>query len=117
MFIVLSLTVGVMAFSVLSQQLCYDYADYNFRREMRIQLAANVHSCLETATLMFAKDYFLNGEVALDEFECTVNVSRPLGETVIITGTSTLNNLAMRGSRILNIGYRSIVVGGNDAIF
>jgi hypothetical protein len=56
----------------------YTYSDMISRRELRIQANLNRDACFDTVTLMYAKDYFLAGDLYLNEFGCKVHVDNDL---------------------------------------
>jgi len=87
---VILLAAGVMAFSLAALGSAVLYSDAVYRRELRIQANLNAESCLDTAALMAAKDYFLSGPVFISEFGCNAVISRDGIGHASITAQSSL---------------------------
>jgi hypothetical protein len=71
------LALSMLSFSLITLDAAQSYADLAYRRELRIQAALNASACIDTATLMLAKDFFLNGTTTVPEFSCTAYVNNP----------------------------------------
>ncbi|HTK33646.1 MAG TPA: hypothetical protein VL335_03855 [Candidatus Paceibacterota bacterium] len=67
---------GILVYSVASMASVFAYSDVVLRREWRIQANFNAQACLETVALMSARDYFLEGDIKLEEFGCFAHVER-----------------------------------------
>ena len=65
-----------LLFANIIMQIVVDYSGMVMRHEWRIQANLNAESCLNVVTLMVEKNYFLNGEVSVERFECTAKVIR-----------------------------------------
>lgn len=87
---VILLAAGVMAFSLAALGSAVLYSDAVYRRELRIQANLNAESCLDTAALMAAKDYFLNGHIYISEFGCDAAISRDGAGNASITAQTSL---------------------------
>jgi len=87
---VILLAAGVMAFSLAALGSAVLYSDAIYRRELRIQANLNAESCLDTAALMAAKDYFLTGPIHISEFDCNATISRDGIGHVSITAQASL---------------------------
>jgi hypothetical protein len=87
---VILLAAGVMVFSLVTLGSAVLYSDAVYRRELRIQANLNAESCLDTAALMVAKDYFLAGSVYISEFGCNAIVTRDGVGNVSITARASL---------------------------
>ncbi len=70
---IILLAMGTMAFLLATLSAASFYADSVQAREMRIQKQLNEQACQETLPIVVAKDYFLQGEVALSEFDCVIH--------------------------------------------
>ncbi len=81
---VILLALGTISFSLVTMSAAISYADTVNRHELRIQARFNANACLDTATLMIAKDYFLNGEVSVPEFGCIANIENYFNGNVLI---------------------------------
>lgn len=103
------LAMGAIAFAISVMSGAQSYAQSVTRREARIQARLYAASCLDSVTLMLAKDFFLNGVVSLAEFSCTATIANPyaLGAVSIV---STVDYLGARASvnRTLVIAADSI---------
>lgn len=75
---VILLGTGSLAFSLSALAAASAYADAVNRHEMRIEAGLDAASCLQTAELMAAKDYFLAGNVGIGAFHCTASVTNNL---------------------------------------
>ena len=73
----LLLSLGMFAFVATTLGSAILYADGVERRELRIQRVLNQKACEESLILMKAKDYFLEGEVSIPEFECVITANSP----------------------------------------
>ena len=67
------LVTGTLAFLVATLSAVTIYADSVYSREIRIQKQLNEEACQETLPLLIAKDYFLSGNVTLDDFGCVIH--------------------------------------------
>lgn len=75
MIAVVLLATGTLAFSLATMSAAVAYADAAHRRELRIQAHLYADACLDSVSLMAAKDYLLNGPVTLTEFGCSASVT------------------------------------------
>ena len=69
---VVILSSGIIAFSFVTMSSAIGYAENVSKRELRIQAGLNRQACLDTASIMIAKDFFLSGTSTLKEFDCEV---------------------------------------------
>ncbi len=67
---------GILMYSVMATVSAFAYSDMVLRREWRTQANINAQSCLSTVALMTAKDYFLEGEIEVEEFGCSATIIR-----------------------------------------
>jgi len=95
---VILLATGTLAFSVVTISAAASYSDSVMRHELRLQAGLNLSGCLDTAELMIAKDYFLNGNMSLSEFACVAGVSNNFNGNILINATATLSGVSARGS-------------------
>ncbi len=70
---VIVLSIGTLAFLLVTLSAATSYADSVTRREVRIQQSLNKLACQETLPLLVAKDYFLDKEIELSDFGCITN--------------------------------------------
>ena len=96
---VVLLATGTLAFSLATVSAASTYADMAYRRELRIQAQLNADACLETISLMAAKDYFLNGVVRLSEFGCEAEVTNDSHGNYHIDATTRLSNVSWQEYR------------------
>jgi len=68
---VIFLALSTLTFSLVVLNAVIDYADSVEKKELRIQAKMNAESCLDHATLMTAKDYFISGKFDLPIFGCS----------------------------------------------
>jgi hypothetical protein len=99
---VIMASLTMLAFSLIALDAAAGYSDMADRRELRIQAGLNAEACLDTATLMVNKDYFLNGTTTVPEFGCVVNVKNSPGN-VSLNAKATLEGVSAYGSRELNL--------------
>lgn len=90
---VILLATGTLAFSLVVLSSAVIYADSVSRHELRIQANLNAKSCLDTAALMAAKDYFLNGAIYISEFGCNAVISRDGIGNISVEATASLNGV------------------------
>jgi len=94
----------MLAFSLVALGSAAAYSDMADRRERRIQAGLNAAACLDTATLMAAKDFFLNGTTTVPEFGCTVDVANNIGTgNVSLNVTTSLEGVRAYGSKMINL--------------
>ncbi len=105
---VVLLSMTALLFSFVTMGSAFSYADTVSKRELRIQANMNADACLDTATLMTAKDYFLIGTSTLSEFGCTVQ------STNDFAGNVTLN-ISVKFAEI--VLWRKRVVKMTDSAF
>ncbi|MES2314993.1 MAG: hypothetical protein V4524_03625 [Patescibacteria group bacterium] len=67
---------GILMYSAMVMVSAFTYSDAVVRREWRMQANFNAQSCLSTAALMSAKDYFLEGDIEVKEFGCNAHITR-----------------------------------------
>ncbi len=70
---IILLAIGILAFVLVTVSTASVYSDSVTRREMRIQKGLNKQACADTSKLVQAKDYFLNNEVVLSDFDCVIH--------------------------------------------
>ncbi len=92
------------SFAVLSS--AYLYADSVYRQELRIQANFNLDSCLIYLKYLYAQNYFLIGDVGIDEFHCRSKVLNDFVGTATILATSTLGDISLvRKISLQNDGF------------
>ncbi|OHA24131.1 MAG: hypothetical protein A3B11_01380 [Candidatus Taylorbacteria bacterium RIFCSPLOWO2_01_FULL_44_26] len=115
---VILVSAGTMAFSLSTLSAAVLYADSVFRKEMRIQVELNTHSCLDTATVSLAKDFFMNGTTTIRSLGCEVSVINPNPDLssydVEISVTAALSGIRKFGKRSVRISDNSILVISQD---
>ncbi len=97
------LATGTLAFSLATMSAAAAYADMSYRRELRIQARLNADACLDSVSLMAAKDYFLNGHVKLSEFGCDAQVANDLKGNLNIRVNANSNRVSFQDSRSISI--------------
>ena len=100
---VVLLATGTLAFSLATMSAAASYADMAFRRELRIQTQLNAEACLDTVSLMAAKDYFLSGSVHLNEFGCDAQVANDFNGNVSIKASAKISDVGSQDSRTISI--------------
>ena len=91
---VVVLAMGIFTFSLVTYSAVYSYYDSVNRKELRIQANLNAKSCLKTVALMYAKDFFLNGEQVLNKFGCTADIVNDMNGRVTIKVKATLEEVS-----------------------
>ena len=101
---VLLLATGSIAFALATVFAAVAYADMVLQRELRIQAKLNVNACLDSLELMYAKDFFLNGNVTIPEFGCQASVeNRGNGAVIQLNVVATFNGVHAYGNRPIYI--------------
>ena len=90
---VVLLAISTLAFSLATMSAAASYSDVAYRRELRIQAQLNAQACLDSVSLMAAKDYFLNGPVHLFAFGCNAVVTNDFNGNVSIEVRTTLGGV------------------------
>lgn len=105
------LGMGTMAFALAVSSSAVIYSDAVLRKELRFLAESDARSCLETMSLMLAKDYFMCEHyplVELDEYHCKgsvegrENYANGIGR-VILSATSTWQGIAYNARRTLEL--------------
>lgn len=104
MIAVILIASGVLALSLASISSALLYADSVNQREYRIQTRLNASSCLDAATLMVAKDYFMNGTTTISEFGCNISVANDFSGNVSLDIVTDFLGVKVRMKRRLGIG-------------
>ena len=100
---VMLLATGTLAFSLASFASAASYAESATLKEYRIQAGMDLEACLDSVSLMAAKDYFLHGTVELQVFGCVANVTNDFSGNVSIDATSTVGEVEEGGNRHIPI--------------
>lgn len=95
--IVILLAVSTLTLSLSTISAVAMYADAIYKKESRIQTSMNANACLDTVTLMVAKDYFLSGEVELARFGCKANITNSLSGNVSLIIHCELGGVTVDG--------------------
>ncbi len=66
------LAIGSLFFLAVTMSAVTLYADSIDHREMRIQRRLNENACVETRSLIMAKDYFFRDSIQLKDFGCDI---------------------------------------------
>lgn len=69
---VILISSGVLALSLVSISSALMYSDSISKKEYRVQAKLNADSCMNYATLMASKDYFMNGTTTVSQFGCQI---------------------------------------------
>ena len=102
---------GTLAFSLVVSSAALSYSDSVLRKELRMAARHNVHSCLESLTIMLAKDYFLNGEQHIRELNCSASVTNQLElGKVGFNVTTEINAIKAYGRREVSISRDNLSV-------
>ena len=100
----LLLATGSIAFALATASAATTYADSVLQRELRIQAGLNANACLDSLELMYAKDLFLNGSIAILEFGCQALVNNSgSGGIIQFNVLTTLNGVHAYGNRTIHI--------------
>ena len=100
---------GILAFSLVSISSALLYADAVNQREYRIQARLNADACLDMATLMVAKDYFMNGTTTIAKLECDISVANDFSGSVSLNVVAEFLGVKARGERILRVNDDGII--------
>ena len=109
MIAVILIASGVLAFSLVSISSALLYADGVNQREYRIQARLNASSCLDVATLMVAKDYFMNGTTTISKFGCNISVGNDFSGNVSLDVVAEFLGIKTRGERILKVNNNGVI--------
>ncbi len=80
------------------------YSESVYLQEYRIQAGLNASACLDSATLMVAKDYFMAGTFSIAEFGCTVSVINDLKGNITLNVKAVFNGVSARESGSVSLG-------------
>jgi len=100
---VIMLALGSLAFSLVTMAAAGRYADMVMRKEIRIQAGLNAGSCLETAQLMAAADYFISGTILIRDFGCIANVVNDFRGHISIAVRAVLSGVTEYASGSLTL--------------
>lgn len=75
---VILLAMGTLIFSATVMASAAMYSDSVYRRELRIQARLDSRSCFDAASLMAAKDFFMNGATTIPEFKCAAVIDNSM---------------------------------------
>ena len=73
---IILISLGALAYTAIILSMAVSYADSEARSEWRIQANMNAAACAFAVAIMSAKDYFLQGNIYVREFDCTATVAR-----------------------------------------
>jgi len=93
---------GMVILSLVVMESAYSYYESVTKREVRRQAQLNASSCLEIATVMYAKDVFLSS-TTVPLLGCDVNVKHPSVDQVEIDVVAHFNGLIEYGMRTLRV--------------
>jgi hypothetical protein len=91
------------------------FVDSVSKKETRIQADLYSRACVDSASLMLAKNYFLKGDVSLKEFGCQAKVSNDYLGRVTIDAEASVGGVPARRWRSLSVTDSSISVIGDEA--
>jgi hypothetical protein len=89
--VMIAITAG---FSFLALSASVVFADMVFRKEVRNQVNLNLLSCFDMVAVIYSRDYFINGNIYLQDFGCKVNVSNSLSGMIEVSATSSMSNIS-----------------------
>ena len=88
------ISISILTFIVTVFRSSIMYEDMTNRLEWRTQANINANSCISTIGIMAVKDYFLNGEVHINEFGCTAYVDRDQFSKILnVTANAVFNGV------------------------
>jgi hypothetical protein len=67
---------GVLIYQYVTWSLILSYVDMIDRMALRIEAGIKAESCGHTVAVMLAKDYFLQGDIYVREFDCSAHITR-----------------------------------------
>lgn len=112
---VILMSIGVLTYAVVASSAALAYSDTVLRQELRIQARNNASSCLESLTIMLAKDYFLNGNIQIDEFGCEASVTSDLrGGRALFKVAAAENQVKAYGTRAVSFSGDHLIVTSED---
>jgi len=100
---------GVLAVSLASMSSALLYADGVNQREYRIQARLNASACLDAATIMVAKDYFLNGTTTVSEFGCDFSAVNDFSGNVSLKVIARFLGVTARGERGVRVSENGVI--------
>jgi len=101
---VVILATGTLAFSLSTLASAASYLESVYLRELRIQVRLNARACLDRATIMVGRDYFLFGNIKIREFDCVADITNDFNGGVVIEVRAKLDGVSNRLNRRLVIG-------------
>ncbi len=108
--VVIMLASCIFAMSLTAMLAVINYSDSVSKKELRIQANMNADACMDTALLMLVKDYFLNGNILIPEFDCTINFSNSFNGNVFVEVKAILEGVNIRSTRSVHMNESSVTV-------
>lgn len=100
---VVLLASGSLAMSLAAFSAASEYSDSVMRHESRIRARLDLKGCIDTVSLMAAKDYFMQGRYVLSQFRCAASVDNDFSGNIKISATTTEGSITATGSSALAI--------------
>ncbi len=100
---------GVMALSLASISSAYFYANSVNQREYRIQARLNVSACLDMATMIVAKDNFMNGATNIARLGCNISVANDFLGNISLNVSSEFHGIVVRGAREIRVDNNGLI--------
>ena len=102
------IAVNLMAFGTLALLLASLsgaalFADMVNKKELRRQASLNLVACLDSLSLMAAKDYFLKGSVSIREFGCDATVENDFYGNLTLTAAVSLSGVTAKDGRTIRL--------------
>lgn len=97
---------GTIAFLFTAVSGAVVFADAVHKRELRKQASLNLTACLDSLSLMAAKDYLLKGPVMMREFGCNAEVANDFRGNFEFAAAAVLDGVTERGSRKIYLPER-----------
>jgi hypothetical protein len=105
----------VLVFSCLASILVSNlsvrwYADSVFLRDMRIQARELLILCMDQAMGMLSRDYFLRGNIAIPEYECSANLIEDDPDVISIVVKVQLSTVIVKGEILTKLDSNMVQV-------
>jgi hypothetical protein len=104
------LVFGCLALILVSNLSVRWYADSIFLRDMRLQARELLIPCMNEATEMLSRDYFLSGNIAIPEYDCSADFIKNSQDGISIMVKVQLSTVIMKGEILTRLDQNKVQV-------
>lgn len=102
---VIMIASGTLIYSIVASSSAIEYIQSVYRRESRAQAVLYASSCVDSAAMIVAKDYFVRGTIAVSDFDCQVSIQPVASDPMsfVLSAQASFNGVHAYASRTVNI--------------